>query len=416
MKKLFFFVLTCCLGQTSMLQAADTDISSITNVIYIESFAAKPGSSELDLSVKMKNTAAIRGFQFDLTLPEGVTPATYSNGNIKCTLSAGRLPEGDQHTISVSRQDNGSYRFLCGSLADETFTGTDGEVAVLKINIASTMAEGEYPIVLTSIKMTETDISNYYETERVESTLTISNSIRTILDETSTSVPTAASGVDVRVKRTIYANEWSTLCLPFAMTEAQVKAAFGDDVQLADFAGTDTEFDDLDNVIGITANFNDVTAIEANHPYIIKVSSAVSSFDVDGVDIEPDEDEAYIEFDNGKSGSRRVVLSGFYGSLRAGTVLEENTLFLSENKFWYSAGLTTMKAFRAYFDFLDVLTEVEEAGARIVMNFDVETTDIGAINNGEWMMDDVYYDLQGRPVKTPTKGVYIKNGKKVIVK
>ena len=82
MKKLFLFLLTCCLGQTGMLRAADTDISSLTNVIYVESFSAKPGSSELDVSFKMKNAAAIRGFQFRLTLPEGVTPATYGSGAI----------------------------------------------------------------------------------------------------------------------------------------------------------------------------------------------------------------------------------------------------------------------------------------------------------------------------------------------
>lgn len=54
-------------------------------------------------------------------------------------------------------------------------------------------------------------------------------------------MPEAAEGVNVRVKRTIKANEWSTLVLPFAMTAEQVKSAFGNDVQLADFTGVETE-------------------------------------------------------------------------------------------------------------------------------------------------------------------------------
>ena len=29
---------------------------------------------------------------------------------------------------------------------------------------------------------------------------------------------------------------------------------------------------------------------------------------------------------------------------------------------------------------------------------------------------DIYYDLSGRPVENPTNGIYIKNGKKVLVK
>lgn len=44
------------------------------------------------------------------------------------------------------------------------------------------------------------------------------------------------------------------------------------------------------------------------------------------------------------------------------------------------------------------------------------TTGIRAINNGQLTMDNVYYDLSGRRVANPTKGIYIVNGKKVIVK
>lgn len=29
---------------------------------------------------------------------------------------------------------------------------------------------------------------------------------------------------------------------------------------------------------------------------------------------------------------------------------------------------------------------------------------------------DIYYDLNGRPVENPTNGIYIKNGKKILVK
>ena len=38
------------------------------------------------------------------------------------------------------------------------------------------------------------------------------------------------------------------------------------------------------------------------------------------------------------------------------------------------------------------------------------------IDNGEWIMDNVVYDLQGRRVSQPTKGLYIVNGKKIVIK
>ena len=197
------------------------------------------------------------------------------------------------------------------------------------------------------------------------------------LDENSDVLPNAVSVANVRVKRTIKANQWSTICLPFGMSEAQCKAAFGDDVQMADFVNTESTYDAGDNVVGISVLFDGVSAMEANHPYIIKVSQNITEFTVDGVDIDPAEEDALVEVDNGQTGRRRVVYGGMYGTYHADTELETNALFLSDNKFWYSTGLTKMKAFRAYFYMLDVLSDVENASSRIVLNFEDETTGVG---------------------------------------
>ena len=152
----------------------DTDISSMSNVIYLDKVKACV-DSQIDLSIKMKNSAAIRGFQFDIYLPDGVTVVKNAKGKIVGSLSEGRLGEGDEHTLTLSEQDDGAIRFLCGSLYDETFTGTDGEIATLSVQIAANMEDGDYPIILRNIKLTETDINNYYQTDYVKSTLTISS-------------------------------------------------------------------------------------------------------------------------------------------------------------------------------------------------------------------------------------------------
>ena len=232
-----------------------------------------------------------------------------------------------------------------------------------------------------------------------------------VLDETSTVAPVAATGVNVKVKRTINANEWSTICLPFAMSEAQVKTAFGDDVQLADFAGYETETNTDEEITGIKVKFNNgITAIEANHPYAIKVSSAVTEFSAEGVDINPEEEPTVAAIKRTKKQWSEMI-----GTYVADTPIDENCLFLSGNKFWYSKGSTKMKAFRAYFDFYDVLTEVEGAGARGI-EFDFNNaTGIQNIK-GKTQNDGIYYDLSGRRVEKPTKGIYIVNGKKVIIK
>lgn len=150
----------------------DTDISSMNNVIYLNKVEAS-ADSQINLSIRMKNSTAIRGFQFDIYLPDGVTVVKSAKGKIIGSLSDGRLPEDDEHSLTLSEQSDGAIRFLCGSLYDETFTGNDGEIATLTVKIAENMSDGDYPIILRNMKLTETDINNYYQTDYVKSTLTI---------------------------------------------------------------------------------------------------------------------------------------------------------------------------------------------------------------------------------------------------
>ena len=405
MKKLLFLILTCCLGQVSIVKAADTDVSSIANVVYIPHFEVQPGATNFILSINMKNTAAIRGFQFDLELPEGITPVM-SGTEVSCGLNTARCPQNNSnpfnvtyyHTLNVKEQTDGSYRFLAGSTEDQTFIGNDGVMVMLLINVASGKAFGDYTISLKNIKLSETNIDNHYDTDLVESTVTVSSSPRTVLNETSTTAPAAAASANVRVNRTIIGGEWNTICLPFDMTAEQVTSAFGNDVELADFTGYSVTKDG-DNVTDISVDFEAATAIAKNHPYIIKVTNTVLSFTADGVAV-----EVGTPTNSPKDGK------SFIGTYVAETTVPNNSLFLSGNKFWYSAGATKMKAFRAYFTFADVLAEVSPS--RIMMSFN-ETTGIQDVKS---VSNDKVYNLSGQQVKNPAKGIYVKDGKKVIIK
>lgn len=65
-----------------------------------------------------------------------------------------------------------------------------------------------------------------------------------------------------------------------------------------------------------------------------------------------------------------------------------------------------------------VLTNAEAQAKGFVLEFeDGSTTGIETIENSKHSTEDgVYYDLQGRRVENPTRGVYIVNGKKVVIK
>jgi hypothetical protein len=56
------------------------------------------------------------------------------------------------------------------------------------------------------------------------------------------------------------------------------------------------------------------------------------------------------------------------------------------------------------------------SGAPSFFGFDDETTGINAVNGEGFTVNGSVYDLQGRRVAQPTKGLYIVNGKKVIIK
>lgn len=370
------------------------------------------GQANLEVGMLFEADHDYVSYQFTVELPEGLSLVEGEYGKADYQLA-------DNQPTALFTVDfpasNGIFKAY--SNPSTPIAGNEGTlvsipiVADERLAIGTTLKGKLSGIVFTHIDARSEHFAN------VEFNIEVVENI-TILDENSTTPPTAAEGVKVLVRRTVKAGEWSTLCLPFAMTDSQCKDVFGSDVEIADFTGTEPEFDDDENCVGIKVNFENVTDIEANHPYIIKVSEPVMEFTLDGVDIVADEDEAYIEFDNGRTGSRRVVYSGFYGTYRAQTVVPEYSLFLNDNKFWYSMGQTRMKAFRAYFDFLDVLTEVEggAAGARITMTVDGETTSVSQIVKGK-PVSGRYYDLQGRRVQHPEKkGVYIRNGKKEVVR
>ena len=76
---------------------------------------------------------------------------------------------------------------------------------------------------------------------------------------------------------------------------------------------------------------------------------------------------------------------------------------------FYAANGKTVGTNRAYL-------QTATANARISLNFDDETTTgISAIDNRQVTKDNVY-NLKGQRVNNPTKGLYIVNGKKVIIK
>ena len=346
--------------------------------------------------------------QMLLALPDGVTAVLKDNGD-PATVKGNRIEE-TSHTVGASHLDDGTDQFTIFSISSEAIPGNEGSLFSITVTadaelVAGTKLEGQ----LANIEMTTTD-GTPVPFNNQTFTITVGEPVdrHLVLDENSTITPEAAVGVDVRVKRTIKGGEWSTICLPFDMTAEQVTTAFGSDVQLAKFSSWSPVEDDGGAIVGINVGFETVTTIEANVPLIIKTAGDVSEFVVDGVDVNPDEAKLQV----GKKSSERGYMYGNY--VNDFTVPEEN-VFLSGGKFYYSVGKTPMMGYRGYFEFKDVLDAYYDvAPSRINIIIDGATTgiELNKVPTG----NDRYYNLSGQLVERPTKGLYISNGKKVVVK
>jgi hypothetical protein len=255
------------------------------------------------------------------------------------------------------------------------------------------------------------------KTGDVSFTIRVTDSPKITLDENSKLAPEKTdAAVDIIVKRTIKAGKWSTICFPFAMSADKLKAAFGNDYALAEFIGFESVKDNNGNVTDITMKFQkrDKAAV-ASTPYIIKISKDVNEFTVNAKITLKDSPRTTIMVEDEDSGEE-VEIGSFYGTYKAGTIVPPNSLFISDNKFYYSTGSTEIKAFRGYFALADVLPYENGSDVKVSIDVDGSTTSINAINN-DGIQTGGTYDLSGRKVSNPQqRGIYIIDGKKVAVK
>lgn len=365
-----------------------------TNTVEVKPLSISKGGTA-KLEIQLENSDEIKAFQFNLVLPDGITVTNVEKSE--------RLPDGITLAYNALSTPN-TYRIIGYQIGNTPFSGTSGCFVYVTLSASDALTVGSNltgnisEISLTVIPTAE------YEAEGSSFEITIVEPADpwVTLDENSTTLPEASDGeTEIKVKRTIKANQWNTICFPFAMTRVQKNEVFGEDVELATYGVYEIAED------GINVLFDAVSStkgIDANKPYIIKTCKDISEFMISSTIVPcnnaPCEGDEEIGF--------------FYGTLKAGGKVPANCLFLNGGDFWYSTGQSNIKAFRGYFEFVKVLASLETATSKVKMVFRGETTGIKDVTV-EKANDDMY-DLQGRRIVNPDKGVYIKNGKKVVVK
>lgn len=221
------------------------------------------------------------------------------------------------------------------------------------------------------------------------------------LDENSDNIVEAAENVNVTLKRTFYKDgEWNTLCLPFAVANAATA-----------FDGAELREVDVTQSSENTIVFKEATAIEAGKPYLIKwaktpneVCDFVNTFE--GVTLVATATPVKV--------NDAITFTGFYNKATADKLGASVAAIGAGNKlFKVTSG--EMKGFRAAF-VLNPATPA--AGIKVVI--DGTTTGIEDLVVDGVKANGRVYNLNGQYVGNSLNGlqpgIYIQNGKKVVVK
>jgi hypothetical protein len=228
------------------------------------------------------------------------------------------------------------------------------------------------------------------------------------LDENGAGIPeTSRADANITLRRTIKGTTWNTICLPFSMSEEQVKETFGEDVQLRELNRVE------DAGGGVNLYFNTVYAIEANVPYLMKNASLGSSYIIRGVDYTPA--TPIYEVDG-------VVFNGVYAKTKLDNANGQDYYIVS-NEIKSSPGTTNIKGFRAFFK---VPTGFEVKAMRLFPEGDDDATVIEGVmtDEGDLMVFPAdIYSVSGQLVRKNAngldglpRGVYIVGGQKIVVK
>lgn len=221
--------------------------------------------------------------------------------------------------------------------------------------------------------------------------------------------------VTIENRGTLHAGEWNMMCLPFKLSAAGYKKAFGEDVKVAEFTGV-TKSEGGELVSFNLAYINEKNGMKAATPYLIKPSKEIPMADVtfEGVKVSTKTTEEQATGD---------VNCKLIGTLQP-TILHkghQQLVLKASNELQYMApnSTTPMQACRAYFE-LTTGTGTVAAAKGFSFSIDGETTGVKVIdvNAPSASTNTRVYNMNGQLVGTSMEnlpqGIYVIAGKKVV--
>lgn len=335
--------------------------------------------------------------------PEPLSVKQYTNSLM--VVVSGTATEPTEKTIDLITEADGSTSF---ALYNFEFSGTPvGDVVITNLNVTQegnkTIYTGKQDIIVMGQLPATVDVTATVENGKMIANIPIEvmDGVMHVdvtfapalnIDGQSAVIVENAGLHNVTLSR-IFPAGWSTICLPFTTTTA----AFGEEVKAQTFASADAN--------GL--NFTEVTDLEANKPYLIYFPSETTAPIYFGAEVSSTTPVSvtFGDFTFCGSYAASMSMSGKYGVADQGDV----------QKLMLGGEHSTLGATRAYF------TKSGDQPAQIRLNLDGNTTAIDEVEQAGTTF--TVYTLQGVLVREQAttlnglpKGIYIVNGKKVVVK
>ena len=245
--------------------------------------------------------------------------------------------------------------------------------------------------------------------------------------ETSKSLSETVKDIDItgkvipsiKIDRSFIADGgWYTICLPFSLTEDDIKKQFKGAVFQC-FNGVEQQ----DKTINL--KFKKVTTTEAGKPYLIKPIKDITAADLTFINKQIEQTTPVdVSYKLGSDANKTFTFKGVFSPFTANSeeLADKNIKFLSGVKgldLVSPNGTGTMKCYRAYFVFPGKKGIVETEAK--ITNHD-EATAVQPVKRQKAETEHVVFSISGQKVgkvknaSQLPKGVYIINKKRIMVK
>lgn len=222
-----------------------------------------------------------------------------------------------------------------------------------------------------------------------------------VLDESADNTIAKKTSADVTLNRPMKVGRWNTFCVPFSIDAKQIASQFGEGTQIAKFV------DSIDDEIQFTTLTSN--EIVAGEPYLVKPINAADSYSFTNVSVAATDPIT-------KGGGEYISFKGIYNPTDITEGLPANTFAagIVGNVVKKAVSGSNMKGFRAFF----IIPEGAGAQSSYMLKIDGTATSINSINGADVVVNAPLYNLQGQRVdgNNLTPGIYVKAGKKFVVK